>query len=156
MLRHETSKGVVGLSYDAPVTPNTTKAVHARKYSALAELLPYAHRMGCGAVPGPPLRVPWVVSGSTVSLSYLSVLQRLYCARITPTLLASFTARVLRFRECPLREPVIQVSVFVVNLKGRPFMGGLFENRPLLYSLAATFALTFMSASETIPRVSFW
>lgn len=47
-----------------------------------------------------------------------------------------------------------QVSVFVVNLKGRPFMGGLSENRPLLYSLAATFALTFMSASETIPRVS--
>lgn len=48
-----------------------------------------------------------------------------------------------------------QVSVFVVNLKGRPFMGGLSENKPLLYSLAATFALTFMSASETIPRVSF-
>lgn len=33
-------------------------------------------------------------------------------------------------------------------------MGGLSENKPLLYSLAATFALTFMSASETIPRVS--
>ena len=49
---------------------------------------------------------------------------------------------------------VLQVSVFVVNLKGRPFMGGLSENKPLLYSLAATFALTFMSASETIPRVS--
>lgn len=48
----------------------------------------------------------------------------------------------------------MQVSVFVVNLKGRPFMGGLSENKPLLYSLAATFALTFMSASETIPRVS--
>lgn len=45
--------------------------------------------------------------------------------------------------------------MFVVNLKGRPFMGGLSENKPLLYSLAATFALTFMSASETIPRVSF-
>ncbi|CAM9859952.1 unnamed protein product, partial [Discosporangium mesarthrocarpum] len=49
---------------------------------------------------------------------------------------------------------VQQVSVFVVNLKGPPFMGGLFQNKPLLYSLAATFALTFMSASETIPRVS--
>lgn len=36
--------------------------------------------------------------------------------------------------------------MFVVNLKGRPFMGGLTENRPLLYSLAATFALVFMSA----------
>ncbi|CAN0595910.1 unnamed protein product, partial [Ectocarpus sp. 12 AP-2014] len=48
------------------------------------------------------------------------------------------------------------VSVFVVNLKGRPFMGGLSENRPLLYSLAATFALTFMSASETIPRLNKW
>ncbi|CAB1105130.1 unnamed protein product [Ectocarpus sp. CCAP 1310/34] len=51
---------------------------------------------------------------------------------------------------------VQQVSVFVVNLKGRPFMGGLSENRPLLYSLAATFALTFMSASETIPRLNKW
>ncbi|CAM9439260.1 unnamed protein product [Laminaria digitata] len=51
---------------------------------------------------------------------------------------------------------VQQVSVFVVNLKGRPFMGGLSENKPLLYSLAATFALTFMSASETIPRLNKW
>jgi manganese-transporting P-type ATPase len=40
--------------------------------------------------------------------------------------------------------------VFVVNLKGRPFMGGLTENRPLLYSLAATFALVFMSARYAI------
>ncbi|CAM9266079.1 unnamed protein product [Choristocarpus tenellus] len=51
---------------------------------------------------------------------------------------------------------VQQVSVFVVNLKGRPFMGGLSQNKPLLYSLAATFALTFMSASETIPRLNKW
>ncbi|CAM9823752.1 unnamed protein product, partial [Sphacelaria rigidula] len=51
---------------------------------------------------------------------------------------------------------VQQVSVFVVNLKGRPFMGGLSQNRPLLYSLAATFALTFMAASETIPRLNKW
>ena len=43
--------------------------------------------------------------------------------------------------------------MFVVNLKGRPFMGGLSENRPLLFSLAATLALTFMGASETIPMV---
>jgi hypothetical protein len=40
--------------------------------------------------------------------------------------------------------------VFVVNLKGRPFMGGLTENRPLLYSLAAAFALVFMSARYSI------
>lgn len=53
-----------------------------------------------------------------------------------------------------LVEAVQMVSVFVVNLKGRPFMGGLTENRPLLYSLAATFALVFMSASETIPRLN--
>lgn len=97
-----------------------------------------------------------MVSAPLVGLSYLPVLQRFYCAYISPTLRASFAARVLCFRECRLWEPVSQVSVCVVNLKGRPFMGGLFENRPLLYSLAATFALTFMSASETIPRVSFW
>jgi cation-transporting ATPase 13A1 len=50
----------------------------------------------------------------------------------------------------------LQVSVFVVNLKGRPFMGGLMDNKPLLYSLMATFALVFMCASETIPRLNKW
>ncbi|KAG5184553.1 hypothetical protein JKP88DRAFT_354404 [Tribonema minus] len=48
------------------------------------------------------------------------------------------------------------VSVYVVNLKGRPFMNGLTENRTLLWSLAATFALVFMSASETVPRLNKW
>jgi cation-transporting ATPase 13A1 len=49
---------------------------------------------------------------------------------------------------------VQQVTVFVVNLKGRPFMNGLTENRPLLYSLAATFILTFMFASESMPGLN--
>ncbi len=49
---------------------------------------------------------------------------------------------------------VQQVTVFVVNLKGRPFMNGLTENKPLLYSLAATFILTFMFASETMPGLN--
>jgi len=49
---------------------------------------------------------------------------------------------------------VQQVTVFVVNLKGRPFMHGLTENRPLLYSLAATFILVFMFASETMPGLN--
>ena len=47
---------------------------------------------------------------------------------------------------------VQQVSVFVVNLKGPPFMNGLTENRPLMYSLAGTFVLVFMLGSEMIPR----
>ncbi len=51
---------------------------------------------------------------------------------------------------------VQQVSVFVCNVKGPPFMNSLIENRPLLYSLAATFALVFMCASETIPRLNKW
>ncbi len=51
---------------------------------------------------------------------------------------------------------VQQVSVFVCNVKGPPFMSSLMENRPLLYSLAATFALVFMCASETIPRLNKW
>jgi cation-transporting ATPase 13A1 len=49
---------------------------------------------------------------------------------------------------------VQQVTVFVVNLQGRPFMTGLSENRPLLWSLAATFVLTFMFASETVPGLN--
>ena len=49
---------------------------------------------------------------------------------------------------------VQQVSVFFVNLPGRPFMTGLTENRPLLWSLLATFILTFMFASETVPGLN--
>merc|ERR1711935_108276 len=49
---------------------------------------------------------------------------------------------------------VQQVTVFVVNLQGSPFMTGLTENRPLLWSLAATFILTFMFASETVPGLN--
>ena len=49
---------------------------------------------------------------------------------------------------------VQQVTVFVVNLQGRPFMSGLTENRPLLWSLLATFILTFMFASESVPGLN--
>jgi len=49
---------------------------------------------------------------------------------------------------------VQQVTVFVVNLQGRPFMSGLTENRPLLWSLLATFILTFMFASESVPSLN--
>uniref|UniRef100_A0A7S2NT13 P-type ATPase A domain-containing protein n=1 Tax=Leptocylindrus danicus TaxID=163516 RepID=A0A7S2NT13_9STRA len=49
---------------------------------------------------------------------------------------------------------VQQVAVFVVNLQGRPFMTGLTENRPLLWSLIATFVLVFMFASESVPSLN--
>lgn len=49
---------------------------------------------------------------------------------------------------------VQQVTVFVVNLQGRPFMTGLTENRPLLWSLLATFILTFCFASESVPGLN--
>jgi cation-transporting ATPase 13A1 len=53
-----------------------------------------------------------------------------------------------------LVSSVQQVSVFVVNLQGRPFMTGVTENTPLLWSLVATFILTFMFASETVPGLN--
>lgn len=53
-----------------------------------------------------------------------------------------------------LVSSVQQVTVFVVNLQGRPFMTGLTENRPLLWSLLATFILTFMFSSETVPGLN--
>jgi len=49
---------------------------------------------------------------------------------------------------------VQQVTVFVVNLQGHPFMTGLTENKPLLWSLIATFVLTFMFASESVPSLN--
>jgi manganese-transporting P-type ATPase len=49
---------------------------------------------------------------------------------------------------------VQQVTVFFVNLQGRPFMTGVTENRPLLWSLIMTFVLTFMFASESVPGLN--
>merc|ERR1719296_694712 len=49
---------------------------------------------------------------------------------------------------------VQHVTVFVVNLQGRPFMNGLTENRPLLWSLLASFIMTFMFASESVPSLN--
>ena len=53
-----------------------------------------------------------------------------------------------------LVSSVQQVTVFVVNLQGRPFMTGVTENTPLLWSLVATFILTFMFASESVPGLN--
>jgi len=53
-----------------------------------------------------------------------------------------------------LVSSVQQTTVFFVNLQGRPFMTGVTENRPLMWSLAATFILTFMFASETVPGLN--
>jgi cation-transporting ATPase 13A1 len=53
-----------------------------------------------------------------------------------------------------LVSSVQQVTVFFVNLQGRPFMTGVTENRPLLWSLVSTFLLTFMFASETVPGLN--
>ena len=46
---------------------------------------------------------------------------------------------------------VQQVCVFAVNYKGRPFMQGLTENPPLLYSLGLCGALAVATASELFP-----
>jgi cation-transporting ATPase 13A1 len=53
-----------------------------------------------------------------------------------------------------LVSSVQQVTVFFVNIQGRPFMTGISENRPLIWSLAATFILTFMFASESVPQMN--
>lgn len=49
-----------------------------------------------------------------------------------------------------------QVSVFAVNLKGPPFMTGMMNNTPLLYSLAISFLGAFFCASETVPQLNKW
>lgn len=53
-----------------------------------------------------------------------------------------------------LVSAVQQVSVFVVNLKGPPFMSGLNQNWPLLYSLAVLFVGIFLCATESIPQMN--
>lgn len=49
---------------------------------------------------------------------------------------------------------VQDVTVIFVNLQGPPFMTSVTQNRPLLWSLIATFILTFMFASETFPEMN--
>lgn len=41
-----------------------------------------------------------------------------------------------------------QISVYFVNYKGRPFMQGLWDNRPLLYSLLTAFGILAVCALE--------
>ena len=40
----------------------------------------------------------------------------------------------------------LQVSTFAINYRGHPFMESLFENRPLLYSLAGAGGFVVMLA----------
>jgi manganese-transporting P-type ATPase len=53
-----------------------------------------------------------------------------------------------------LVSSVQQVTVFFVNIQGYPFMTGITENSPLLWSLAGTFILVFMFASESVPQMN--
>lgn len=71
----------------------------------------------------------------------------------TPKLDGQFEAGILN-TVVFLVSSVQQVTVFFVNIQGRPFMTGITENRPLLWSLAGTFILTFMFASESVPQMN--
>ena len=53
-----------------------------------------------------------------------------------------------------LVSSVQQVTVFFVNIQGYPFMTGMTDNSPLLWSLAGTFVLVFMFASESVPQMN--
>eukprot|EP01001_Neometanema_parovale_P006680 NODE_3029_length_1291_cov_130.647260_g27_i1.p1 GENE.NODE_3029_length_1291_cov_130.647260_g27_i1~~NODE_3029_length_1291_cov_130.647260_g27_i1.p1 ORF type:complete len:221 (-),score=40.23 NODE_3029_length_1291_cov_130.647260_g27_i1:180-842(-) len=55
-----------------------------------------------------------------------------------------------------LVETVQQVSVLLVNYKGRPFMLGLSENGILLQSLASAMAGAVVCAYELIPTLNEW
>ena len=53
-----------------------------------------------------------------------------------------------------LVSSVQQVTVFFVNIQGYPFMTGMTDNSPLLWSLVGTFVLVFMFASESVPQMN--
>lgn len=47
-----------------------------------------------------------------------------------------------------------QISVYVLNYKGRPFMQGIRDNKMLLHSLLAAFAILFICAVEISPELN--
>ena len=71
----------------------------------------------------------------------------------TPDLMGKFKPNMLN-TVVFLVTAIQQVSVFVVNLKGPPFMTGLDDNTPLLYSLMVTFAFTGVCATELSPQLN--
>ncbi|GAV07712.1 hypothetical protein RvY_17520-2 [Ramazzottius varieornatus] len=50
-----------------------------------------------------------------------------------------------------LMSMTLQVSTFLVNYRGRPFMVSLLENRPLVYSIVISLTGLFALASNTMP-----
>lgn len=50
-----------------------------------------------------------------------------------------------------LMSMTLQVSTFLVNYRGRPFMESLMENRPLLYSIGISLCGLFALASNSLP-----
>jgi len=46
----------------------------------------------------------------------------------------------------------LQVSTFLVNYRGRPFMESLGENKPLLYSIVISLSALFALASNSMPK----
>ncbi|XP_055331769.1 endoplasmic reticulum transmembrane helix translocase-like isoform X2 [Paramacrobiotus metropolitanus] len=50
-----------------------------------------------------------------------------------------------------LMSMTLQVSTFLVNYRGRPFMESLLENRPLMYSISISLSSLFAMASNVFP-----
>uniref|UniRef100_A0A0N4ZFJ5 Cation-transporting ATPase n=1 Tax=Parastrongyloides trichosuri TaxID=131310 RepID=A0A0N4ZFJ5_PARTI len=48
----------------------------------------------------------------------------------------------------------LQISTFIVNYRGRPFMESLIENKPLLYSIMAATGVVFTLASNAAPDMT--
>jgi hypothetical protein len=53
-----------------------------------------------------------------------------------------------------LISSTMHVSTFAVNYRGHPFMQSLWENKPLLYCLAAVGCITAMAASQVSPEIT--
>ena len=48
----------------------------------------------------------------------------------------------------------LQVSTFAVNYKGHPFMCSLWENKPLMYSIAGSFGLIVILVTGAMPDIA--
>uniref|UniRef100_A0A0K0E9Q6 Cation-transporting ATPase n=1 Tax=Strongyloides stercoralis TaxID=6248 RepID=A0A0K0E9Q6_STRER len=88
------------------------------------------------------------------SILYIVNLSRIYEPQVENTTLETkFTPSLLN-SSIYLLGMTLQISNFIVNYRGQPFMESIFENTPFLCSVTMALSIIFVFASNTLPIMS--